>query len=376
MSGAIEKFRNWYIKKNIPVVGGALQADILYNGAPLYYGTSGTIGPRKGNFILQNADFILVLGNSLPTKQTGFYVEGFAPNAKIAMVDVSEDEMKKPGLNIALRIHADINEFLDATENKLKPWSNNKEWLDYLNSIDGKIGDIDAKRDCLPQERVSYYSLAEAILKHDDSAWYALGNSNGMCGFLQIGAQNSSQKMIVNYNTGSMGDDLPEAVGMAVAGKNQRQIIVVTGDGSIMMNLQELQTIKHYNLPIKVVILSNDGYGALRQTNKNFFNGTYIGCDAESGVSFPNWEMVARAFGFKYIGCNNNMELDEKTHEFLQSSEHTIYVVKQRQDDPIIPKVMSKLSENGTFSSPCLHEMFPFLEEEIMKELMIDKQED
>lgn len=372
MSGAVENFRTWVEAMEIPVVGGALQADILYEGAPFYYGTSGTVGGRKGNFILQNADLIIVLGNSLPTKQTGFYMEGFAPNAKIVMVDISEDEMRKPGLRVDLRIRADINAFLRSADNTIRKWTRHDEWITYLDHLDDELGDIDLREAGDAEERVSYYVLAKEILdRSSGTEWFALGNSNGMLGFLQIGAVAPGQRMIVNYNTGSMGDDIPEAIGMAVASNGERTIYCITGDGSIMMNLQDLQTIHHYDLPVKIVILSNDGYGALRQTNKNFFQGTYIGCDKQSGVSFPDFGKIADAFGFRFMECHNNGELADVVDAFLAEKGRTILVVDQLLDDPILPKVMSRMNEDGTFHTPCLHEMYPFIGEEVMRRLMI-----
>ncbi len=174
---------------------------------------------------------------------------------------------------------------------------------------------------------------------------------------------------MANNNCGSMGADLPEAIGAAVSTK--KPIICLTGDGSIMMNLQELQTIKQYNFPIKVVVFSNDGYNAFRQTGKNFFDGLYIGCTPETGVSFPKFEDVAKTFGMEYMCCHNNGELDESIKALFDKKGNVLLEVLQRFDDPVSPKLMSKMNADGSFSTPSLENMAPFISDEEHDKLML-----
>lgn len=162
--------------------------------------------------------------------------------------------------------------------------------------------------------------------------------------------------------------NLPAAIGAAVSSK--KEVICVTGDGSIMMNLQELQTIKQYDLPIKIIIFNNEGYGAIRNTCKNFFNNTYIGCTKESGVSFPKFEKVADAFEYKYDCCKSNSEVDDKLKKLFECNDRCILEVMQKFDDPVIPKVSSRMKEDGTFITPELHDMYPFLEKDELNRLM------
>ena len=137
-----------------------------------------------------------------------------------------------------------------------------------------------------------------------------------------------------------------------------------------MMNLQELQTIHHYKLPVKVIVFSNDGYNAIRQTSKNFFNGTIIGCTAETGVSFPEFKDVAKTFGFDYMLCNKNSEVDESLESFFKKEGNVLLEIKQRLDDPVTPKVMSRMNEDGSFSTPSLEDMAPFISQEEHDSLM------
>jgi acetolactate synthase-1/2/3 large subunit len=167
-----------------------------------------------------------------------------------------------------------------------------------------------------------------------------------------------------------MGYDLPAAIGAAVASK--KKVFCVTGDGSIMMNLQELQTIKYYDLPINVVVFSNGGYAAIRQTSKNFFNGVCIGCTEDTGISFPDFKDVAKTFGFEYIKCNDNASVDSCIEKMMKSNGRVLLEVEQLYDNPVVPKVMSRLDENGKMLTPALHDMAPFLSDEDMKSLMFD----
>lgn len=138
-----------------------------------------------------------------------------------------------------------------------------------------------------------------------------------------------------------------------------------------MMNIQELQTIKGYHLPIKVIVFENNGYNAIRQTSKNFFHGASIGCSPETGVTFPDFEKIAKAFGYEYRCCNTNNEVDKNLKWLFAEEKNVLLEIKQRLDDPIIPKVMSRLDENGNMLTPALEDMFPFLTQEEHDRLML-----
>lgn len=357
---AMDEFLGLTKKLCIPIVGGALLADTLPEDYPLYYGNSGNIGPRAGNYILQNADFILILGNSLSNRQTGYNLEGFAPNAYKVMVDVSRDEMLKPGLKIDLPIEADLKDFIVSLHKSIpEKISATDNWINYCTEIhDFFIGYDDpvCNNDEEIPAKLFWKIFREKI--HPDTV-LALGNSNCVIGIYQYGLKYGGQRILTNYNAGSMGYDLPEAVGAAVGSDNP--VICVTGDGSIMMNLQELQTIKYNNLPIKVVVFSNEGYGAIRQTCKNYFNGLYIGCDEKSGISFPSFEDVAKTFGFDFLRCSQCKDLDSIIDVFLKKEGNVMLEIKQKKDDPVTPKIMSRMGENGIFETPSFTDFSPFL---------------
>lgn len=371
ISGDVRKEFEKFIKLiRIPIIGGAWNADIFYYDYPLFYGLSGNIGPRTGNFILQNADLILVLGSSLSFRQTGFNQEVFAQYAKIIMIDADEYEAQKPGLHIDKFIHTDLRTFFEDYSNYAIKIDAKDDWINYCNHLKLRFNRYEAIEGLDMSERVcSYYFWKKFEELAPEDVVVALGNNSANSAKLQVGVKKKNQRVITNYTCGSMGYDLPAAIGTTIA--TGKTVYCITGDGSIMMNIQELQTIKKYDLPIKIVVFSNDGYNAIRQTCKNFFEGTYIGCTADSGVSFPEFSEIAQTFGFDYKCCEENSKVEENLHWLFNLENRGLLEIKQRLDDPVTPKVMSRMNEDGTFSTPYLQDMAPFLEPKEYHELMI-----
>ncbi len=364
-----DAFEGFLEKVRVPVIGGAWLGDIFYSEHPLYYGLSGNAGPRGGNFILQNSDYILCLGNSLSYKQTGYDISSFAPKATIVMVDADKNEYSKVKEKVDTFIHADLKEFFRKAESVAEICEAPREWMEYCNKIRATFSPFEGKSSADPTGRVNKYLFWETFLKvMPEDTLMALGNSSVAMGANQIGRRFKGQRMISNYICGSMGFDLPAAIGLAVSSK--QPVVCVTGDGSMMMNLQELQTIQYKKLPVKIVLFENNGYGAIKQTCKNFFEGKEYGCSPDSGVGFPQFQKVAEAFEYSYNCCHTNEELTEKL-EWLKAQEGScILEIKQQLDDPVVPKLMSKLDENGQMTSPKLHDMYPFVSEEDMKWIM------
>ena len=370
VSNTVERFRSYVDKIKVPVVAGIHVADAHYLEYPLYYGMSGTIGPRVGNFILQNADVIVTIGNSLHLTQTGFNQEAFAPHAKIVMVDIDQNEAHKPGLRIYKLIHADLNRFFEAADRYAEKIEVPEEWISYCNRLKERFPIIEIPKDLDMKGKVRqnyFWSVFEK--KEPEDCIVAFGNSMGVAGVVQKGIQKPEQRLIANFWVGTMGNDLPEAFGAAIAAK--REVICTTGDGSIMMNLQELQTIKHYNAPVKIVLFSNQGYGTIRNSCKNFFDGTKVGCDPESGVGMPDFEKIANAFGYHYRKCASNEEAEDCI-EWLFASESLAFLeVIQDFDDTFEPKLQSRLLPDNSFATPALHDMAPFIEKEELDRWML-----
>ncbi len=370
VSNVVDEFRDFCNKIKIPVVSGIHVADAHSMEYPLYYGMSGTIGPRVGNFILQNADAILVIGNSLHLTQTGFNQKEFAPNAKIVMVDIDQNEAMKPGLNIFRLIHTDLKIFFEMAQEELYEVCAQEEWISYCNNLRQRFPIIEVPKEVNMQGPVRqnyFWSIFEK--KEPDDCIVAFGNSMGVAGVVQKGILKPKQRLIANFWVGTMGNDLPEAFGAAVA--SGKEVICATGDGSIMMNLQELQTIKHYDVPVKILLFSNQGYGTIRNTCKNFFDGTKVGCDPESGVGMPDFEKVALAFGYHYKRCETNGDAAACIEWLFSSEKHAFLEVIQDFDDVFEPKLQSRLLEDNTFATPALHDMAPFIDKEELNKLML-----
>ena len=369
-SGNLELFRKFVDRMGIPVVAAAIAADVMYREHENYYGISGTIGPRAGNFIVQNADVILTVGCALGFKMTGFAQEKFAPNAKIIMVDIDSNEVRKPGLKITQFVHSDMKDFMEALMKDGIKIRVEEEWIGYCRKVDQKFSPFSPGEGMPTEERVcAYYFWKQFEFAEPEDSILILGNNTANSAKLQIGVKKEGQRIIANNNAGSMGADLPEAMGAAIA--SNRSVVCLTGDGSIMMNLQELQTIHHYRLPVKIVVFSNDGYNAIRQTCKNFFEGKNFGCTPESGVSFPDFKAVANCFQYPYRRCKCNGEIDSSLEWLFAQPGAAFLEIDQRLDDPVVPKLMSRMKDDGTFISPSLEDLSPFLDENEVKELML-----
>lgn len=288
-SNNIPEFRKFAELTGVPVIAAAIAADAMYRDNDLFFGMSGSIGPRPGNFIVQNADVIVSLGCTIGYKMTGFAQEYFAPKAHIIMIDIDKNEAKKPGVRIDQLIHSDLGLFFKRANDIVTKINVDPQWMEYCQKLKARFSLFEAGENKATDERVcSYYFWKEYEKYEPSDSTSILGNNSANSAKLQIGIKKPEQRIVANNNGGAMGADLPEAIGAAVA--TGREVICLTGDGSIMMNLQELQTIIHYKLPVKVVVFSNDGYNAVRQTCKNYFNGKYIGCTADTGVSFPSFQ--------------------------------------------------------------------------------------
>lgn len=360
-AGAYESFREFVKRTHIPTVAATAVSDLFPVSERDYYGNFGVIGGRAGNFIVQNSDCILVLGARLSLKQIGFNYEEFSPDSYKIMVDVDEAELKKKTISIDLPICMDLSVFLD--NKKLKELSligMESDWVCYCEKLKIKFPIYQGKFD--ESEKVNPYYFAKKLQEClGEDAIMVVGNSCASDMTRQMGISKEGQRLWGNTNCGTMGYDVPAALGAAAA--SRRTVYCMTGDGSIMMNIQELQTIVHNNLPVKIFIHNNEGYEAIVNTHTNFF-GRLTGCTAESGVSFPNFELLAKAFGIPYYICRSHADVDCILPKFVRQDGYGICEIYSDEKQMIEPKTKSKVLENGKMYSPPIDDLFPFLEEE------------
>ena len=355
----VDNFRRLAEKMGIPVLAATYNADLLTWDHPCYYGNFGVIGGRAGNFIVQNADLVIGMGCRMAYRQIGFNFEAFSPGSRRMVIDVDENELKKPTLRIDIPICADIRNIIDDLLEETDFHNDIKEWLNYCNILKRKFPVYLDKFN--HSERVNpYYFTKNLYSVLQDDAVIVLGNSSIAGHVLQMGIQKAAQRVINNMNCGSMGYDLPAAIGAAQS--LNKEITLITGDGSIMMNLQELMTAKHYDLPIKVFIFSNGGYRAIVRTQQNMFQGRFTGCTKQTGVEMPDFSKIAYAFDIPYfkISCHEN--LNSKLEEVYAVNGLVICEVLQDYDQAIEPRVMSRKLDDGTLVSPVIDDLFPFLD--------------
>lgn len=366
-TGCLPDFLKLMKKLGIPVLAATYNADLVSVDHPLYFGNFGVNGGRAGNFIVQNADLIIGMGCRMAYRQIGFNYQAFAPNARKMVIDVDSEELKKPTMNIDVPIHADIVDVVSQLNDILSvsPYIDNCGWLSYCTKLKKRFPVYLDKFNV--SETVNPYFFTKTLKRFlSENSIIVLGNSSIAGHVLQLGVDIQGQRIINNMNCGSMGYDLPAAIGAATA--TGQQIVLITGDGSIQMNLQELATMVHYQLPIKIFICNNGGYRAIVRTQKNFFGGRYTGCSPETGVGLPDTHRIADAYQIPYCKIENHEMAADVIESFIHSDGFGICEVMQDYEQMIEPRIMSKQREDGGIVSPPLDDLFPFLDEDVYKE--------
>lgn len=362
-SNCVDKFRILAKKMGVPVVAATYNADLFTNDDEIYFGNFGIIGGRAGNFMMQNADLIIGMGCRMAYRQIGFNYEQFSPNSKKMIIDVDENELKKPTLKIDIPICADIKDVIDSLlEVDEANFDKKSNWLEYCKMLREQFPIYQKKFDV--SESVNPYYFAKQLQEILwDGAITVLGNSTIAAHILQMGIVKPKQRIINNMNCGSMGYDLPAAIGAAMTTKEV--ITLITGDGSIMLNLQELMTVKHYNLPIKIFISCNGGYRGIVRSQSNMFEGKYVGCTVETGVEMPDFLKVASAFDIPYVKINSHTDLLAGLKDVYSIEGPVICEWPQDPAQVIEPRVMNRKTESGEIVSSEIDDMAPFLPEEV-----------
>ena len=374
ISGMYEAFLNLADQLKIPVVTGWNAHDTLTNDSPYYAGRPGTVGDRAGNFTVQNADFLLILGSRLNIRQVSYNWKSFAHKAWKAMVDIDQAELEKPTLQINLKIHADLKEFIPKLTKALENYKVPLKHQQYLIWCKERVVSYPtvlpeyyhAKDNINPY--VFVHELFE-VLNHDDVI--ITGNGSACVIAFQAAQLKKGQRLFTNSGSASMGYDLPAAIGASLA-LNKKRIICLAGDGSLMMNLQELQTMQGYKLPVKVIILNNHGYLSIRQTQEAYFSDNMFGIGPENGVSLPDFVALGNALKISSIKVKSIGDwMNPTTQALLNNKESAIIEIMLDPSQSFSPKLASKKLPDGTMVSPALEDMAPFLEKEEMRSNMI-----
>lgn len=366
LSGQHEAFLRFVERLGAPVVTGWNAHDVLPNDHPLYVGRPGTVGDRGGNFAVQTADYVLVLGSRLNIRQISYNWQSFARDARVAMVDIDKAELEKPTLSLHRPIHADLRDFFAAAENASVPAGNEARRAAFLK----RSRDRSARYPVvLPEYRevespINPYVFAQALFAElDEGDIIVSGDGTACVTVFQAADLKPGQRLYTNSGCASMGYDLPAAIGAYHAGGGRR-IVCLAGDGSIMMNLQELQTIAGSNLPVKVFVLNNDGYHSIRQSQQNHFPDNIVGCGPDSGLTFPEFERLAGGFGLAASRVDSHAGLPDAIRAALAGDgPHLLEVMIDKRQE-FAPKLSSRRLPDGTMVSPTLEDLSPFLPRE------------
>jgi acetolactate synthase-1/2/3 large subunit len=377
LANALAEFEAVIRRLRIPVVT-AWTHDLIASNDELFCGRPGTIGERAGNLTVQNSDVLLVLGSRLNIRQTSYNWSSFARFATKIQVDIDAAELAKPTTRPDIGIHCDVKVFLSEMLRQLdaapssKPNPKHAFFLDWCKERQAKFPVLQEKQ-TLPGPPLNPYYFVDRlfdILGPDDVV--VCGNATACIVPYQVGKLKLGQRLISNSGSASMGYDLPAAIGAAIA-KGSR-VVCLAGDGSLQMNVQELQTIICNNIPIKLFVLNNGGYLSIRQTQTGFFQGRLIGTGATSGVTFPDMVKVGAAYGIPSfpINCIDDLEI---IRQQLDQPGPAIFDVALDVAQEFEPRLRSRILPDGKIQTPNLEDMYPFLAPEELAANMLVKDE-
>jgi acetolactate synthase-1/2/3 large subunit len=355
---------------DIPVVTAISGSDIIWYNHPLCFGKPGICGDRIGNIMTQNSDLLIILGTRLSLRQLSYAYDLFAPKAYKVMVDIDEAEMHKPTLKIDLPIHADLRHVIDALLKKTEGKKYSFEaWKQWGRTIESKLPTLFDDNPDMPGYTNSYKFADELFRQLQSGDVVVTGNGTAYTCTYQAMKVKEGVRVFANQGCAAMGYDLPAAIGAVTANENGRTVLV-TGDGSLQMNIQELQTLLTYKMPLKIFVLENEGYLAIKTTQKAFFGGKFTGSNPASGVICPNLEKITAAYGIPYLSVSENGEkLQQTIAHTLATDGPVICEVHMHPEQTLFPKSATMMDKKtGKMSSAPLEKMAPFVSEELQSE--------
>ncbi len=378
LSEGYEDYRKCLDKLNIPVVTCWDSIDAIEDEHPRYTGRGGIMGDRAGNFAVQNADLVLAIGNRLSIRQVGYNWQTWAREAYVIMVDADKNEFKKNTIHVEMPVWADAKDFFavmaEMLEDVKDPIFNDSEWLDICTGWKENYPVTLPKHWEENGETANVYAFIKYLSTHLPKGNMTVVSNGSAC---VVGSHNyviqKDSRFLINSGVASMGYGLPAAIGACVAFDKQTTICL-EGDGSIMMNLQELQTILTNRLPIKIFLINNEGYHSIRQTQSNVFSEhTKVGIGPEShDLSFPSYEKIATAFGYPYYQARSNAEMKDAVDRALEVDGPVFCEIFVSKDQNFEPKSATKKLADGSLYSPPLEDLAPFLpREELLKNMII-----
>ena len=370
LSGAYDVFMKVIKKLNIPVVTNWNSIDLLPDDHPLYTGRGGGLGDRAGNFAVQNSDLILSIGSRLSLRQVGFNWASWAREAFVIMEDVDEYELKKPSLHVDMPLHVDAKVLLEALDGSISgKVFRGEKWLEQCRAWRSKYPVVQKRHYASKGAANPYCFMKELSRRLPEGKITVVGNGTACAVGSHAFVIRKRQRFIVNSALASMGYDIPAAIGACVS-SGRKDTICIAGDGSLQMNIQELQTIITNKLPIKIFVINNQGYHSIRQTQTNLFDSNFCGIGPQSrDLGFPDLSKLAPAYGFPYFSIRKNKET-AKLDGILSKKGYLVCEVFVNIDQIFEPKSATKRLPDGKLFSPPLEDLYPFLDREELKKNM------
>lgn len=373
LAGGVHQARELYELLNSPVMTSWNGVDLIEDSHSLFYGRPGAVGHRHSNFIQQNADFVLTIGTRLNLLSTGYNFESFLENANHVMVEIDENEMKKKSVHPTLAINCDAKEFIEALLQRKNELNTEirTEWIEHCNKLRDKYPRFIKEQE--PREGfVSTYNLVDEIsnkmTENDIYQFTSSGTSVDIA--MKTFRIKSGQRAFLTKGLAAMGYDLPASIGSCIASGGKRTVCV-TGDGSVVMNIQEFEVLKRLKLPVKIFVVDNNGYSMIYGSQNGNFKGHLTGCTQESGLTLPDVKIVAEAFGINGYHIDNESELADKVTEVLEYNGPVICTVKADITQQILPKQTNYMKEDGQMVSRPLEDMSPLLDREEFEDNLI-----
>ncbi|MCR5104456.1 MAG: thiamine pyrophosphate-binding protein, partial [Eubacterium sp.] len=399
----------------IPVVTAWNANDILPDDSSFFAGRPGTVGTRGGNFAVENADLVLTLASRLNIRLISYNFKDWAKNAYKIVVDIDQNELDKPTLSPDMKVHADIKDLMQALLKRIdegvyslstQQAEVHESWRQFATGLNEKypavLPEYYEEKDSLNP----YVLIKELFTEAADDEVFITGNGSACVIGFQAAVVKNNTRLFTNSGCASMGYGLPAALGAAVAlrdaqsfkgesndgklcekgfetvasqiknyqGKDGHRVVCIDGDGSLMMNLQELQTISENNLNIKLIVINNNGYHSIRQTQNNLFKNGLVGVCKGNGVSFPPFDKLADTFGFKFVRIDSLDGISEKINEFLNAEGPVLCEAVVSDEQIFSPKLSSKVLPDGKIVSPPIDDMYPFLSREEYEECKVTVQ--
>ena len=374
IAGAYDAVQRLISLLNIPVVTGVNSIDTVPSDCHLYVGRAGLIGDRPGNWAIQNSDLLLSIGSRLSARQVGYDVKSWARAAYTIVEDADENELRKPTIRVDHPVHADALDLVEKLLERLdgKALAPNEEWNARCA---GWRRDYPVTNMAQAAEKRAinvYYFMDRLSRALPEDQVIVTGNGSACVVSSQTLQMKRGQRYLYNSGAASMGYDIPAAIGACLA-SGCKETVCLSGDGSIQMNLQDLQTIVFHKLPIKLFVVNNAGYHSMRQTEGNLFpDKTPVGIGPETGdLSFPELSRIANAYGIPYFSARHNNEVDETINTALSAVGPIICEVFVVTDQKFEPKSATKKLPDGTLVSPPLEDLAPFLPREELERIMV-----